>query len=92
VTSDHPFLRIVGRNNLDEVTPWIDEWAPVIADWLREGKQPFVFTHAPDDQFAPEFGRRLYSAVREQLSALNPMPAWPGESSRPSAQSQKTLF
>jgi uncharacterized protein YecE (DUF72 family) len=92
VTSDHPFLRIVGRNNLDEVTPWIDEWALVIAGWLREGKQPFVFTHAPDDQFAPEFGRRLYAAVREKLPALSPMPAWPGESSRPPSQSQKTLF
>lgn len=92
VTGDHPFLRIVGRNNLDEVTPWIDEWAPVIADWMRKGLKPFIFTHAPDDRFAPEFARRMYNAIRIQHLALPEMPVWPGEEAARNVRTQRTLF
>jgi uncharacterized protein YecE (DUF72 family) len=92
VTGEHPFLRIVGRNNLDDVTPWINEWAPVIADWIRHGLKPFIFTHAPDDKFAPEFARRMHNAIRQHNSDVPDMPAWPGEEAVKSMRSQKTLF
>lgn len=92
VTGEHPFLRIVGRNNLDEVAPWIQEWAPVIADWIHQGLKPFIFTHAPDDKFAPEFARRIHNAIREHCLTLSEMPPWPGEAAEKSVRSQKTLF
>jgi uncharacterized protein YecE (DUF72 family) len=92
VTGEHPFLRIVGRNNLDDVTPWINEWAPVIADWIRQGLKPFIFTHAPDDKFAPEFARRMHNAIRQYGAIVPEMPAWPGEEAARSMRSQKTLF
>lgn len=92
VTGEHPFLRIVGRNNLNDVTPWIDEWAPVIAEWIRQGLKPFIFTHAPDDKFAPEFARRMHNAIRQYNAIVPEMPAWPGEEAVKSMRSQKTLF
>jgi len=92
VTGEHPFLRIVGRNNLDDVTPWIDEWAPIIAGWIVKGLTPFVFTHAPDDKFAPEFARRMHAAVKKLLPSLPEMPAWPGEAAVQDARKQRTLF
>lgn len=92
VTGEHPFLRIVGRNNLDDVTPWINEWAPVIADWIRQGLKPFIFTHAPDDKFAPEFARRMHNAIRQYNPDVPDMPAWPGEEAVKNVRSQKTLF
>lgn len=92
VTSQHPFLRIVGRNQLDETQRWIEEWAPIIADWLRQGLEPFLFTHAPDDQFAPEFARRMHHAIRSHFPELPEMPKWPGEIQSTASRQQKTLF
>ncbi|MFN9720273.1 MAG: DUF72 domain-containing protein [Planctomycetota bacterium] len=92
VTGDHPFLRIVGRNRLDDATPWIIEWAPVIAEWIRQGLRPFIFTHSPDDRFAPEFARRMHSAIRHYNSCVPEMPPWPGEEAARNVRSQKTLF
>lgn len=92
VTAQHPFLRIVGRNKLDETTPWIFEWAPVIARWLSQGLEPFIFTHAPDDQFAPEFARRMHHAIRQHSPDLARLPEWPGETQVKSTRQQRSLF
>ncbi|MCC6511689.1 MAG: DUF72 domain-containing protein [Pirellulaceae bacterium] len=91
VTGRHPFLRLIGRTQIEEVQPWIHQWAPVIAQWLANGLEPFVFTHAPDDRYAPPFARQLYAAIGEHLPQLAPPPLWPAEKSGPS-EIQLTLF
>ncbi|MEM8736310.1 MAG: DUF72 domain-containing protein [Planctomycetota bacterium] len=63
VSGQRPMLRIVGRNRVDLVDPFIREWTPVIAEWIRDGLEPIIFTHAPDDRYAPEFARRMYQAL-----------------------------
>lgn len=90
-TSHHPFLRLIGHNQMTEVQPWIDQWAPLIANWLVAGKEPFVFTHAPDDRFTPVFARLLHAAVVARLPQLDPLPVWPAEAQRP-PDIQLTLF
>ena len=70
VTGSRPILRLVGRNDLSVVQPWIDEWSETIAEWIDEGLKPFVFTHAPDDQFAPEFARMFHNSLSERVSQL----------------------
>ena len=70
VTGTRPMLRLVGRNDLTTVQPWIDEWCKVIAGWIDDGLKPFVFTHAPDDQFAPEFARMFHNSLSEQVKQL----------------------
>ena len=70
VTGIRPVLRLVGRNDLSVVQPWIDEWSETIAEWIDEGLKPFVFTHAPDDQFAPEFARMFHNSLSEKVSQL----------------------
>lgn len=91
VTARHPFLRIVGRNNVDEALPWIEEWAPVTAEWLERGLSPFIFAHAPDDRFAPEFARRFLAAVQKYRPETVISP-WPGETERAARRVQRTLF
>ena len=92
VTGRHPFLRLVGRNNLDEVQPWIAEWAPIIASWLKAGLSPFVFTHAPDDRYAPEFARRLHREIRQFVPEIAELPKWAGYSEADDQFIQRTLF
>lgn len=68
VTSDRPMLRIVGRNRIEKTDAYLDQWAPIVARWINEGKIPYIFTHAPDDTFAPELARRFYQKIAALLS------------------------
>ena len=48
-------LRLVGRNNVELVDQFLDQWAPIIAGWVQQDLTPFVFAHAPDDKYAVRF-------------------------------------
>ena len=85
---DRPLVRFVGRNRIEEVEPWIEEWVPVIAEWISMGKTPYVFTHSPDDLYAPEFARHFHQALRLLVPLVPELPRWPGEQLR----KQQTLF
>lgn len=91
VTGRHPFLRFVGRNDVSAVQPWIDEWAPIVAEWLAMGLEPYVFTHAPNDRFAPEFARLFHETLTRSVDDLTPLPPWPGEL-EPRPPVQRSLF
>ncbi len=86
---ERPMVRFVGRNRVAETQPWIDEWVPVIAEWIERGKAPYIFAHSPNDEFAPEFARRLHTeliAIRPTVGALPE--SWPGEK----VKRQRELF
>jgi uncharacterized protein YecE (DUF72 family) len=78
VTGQRPMLRLVGRNDVQASQPWIDEWAPQIAIWIKEGLTPYVFTHTPHDQYAPAMARAFHDALSRHLSDLPPLPHWLG--------------
>lgn len=77
VTSKRPMVRMVGRNTEEQVFDWWAEWADVVSIWIEQGLNPYVFTHAPDDRFAPDLGRLLWDMVC-QRSDVEAMPKWPG--------------
>lgn len=81
VTGQHPFVRLIGSDDVGAVEPWLDEWAPLVAGWIRDGLTPFFFAHAPDDRFAPVIARKFHERVRGHLPELSLMPKWPGEES-----------
>lgn len=88
VTGSRPMLRLVGRNQIDEATPWVEEWAPVIAEWISTGEKPFIFAHAPDDTFAPDFARRIH----QELHKFIELPELPAGSAEKESARQATLF
>ncbi len=79
VTGRHPFVRFVGRNDVTSLNRWIDEWADVVAGWIGAGLRPYVFTHAPNDEFAPAFARAFHTALQTRIPTLPDLPPWPGE-------------
>lgn len=86
-----PFVRLIGRDALEETTPWIDDpWAPTTARWIQEGATPYMFLHTPDYAFAPATARRFHEALRKLMPELPPLPAFPGESDQ--RPKQKRLF
>ena len=73
-------IRLVGRNDVQRVTPWIREWAPVVAGWIIGGLTPYVFTHTPDELYAPNLARAFHNELQRHTHRVQEMEAWPGES------------
>lgn len=90
-TAQSPLVRLIGRDDLSTLIPCAEEWAKVTADWLRAGFTPFVFTHTPNDIYAPAFGRLFHETLQRELHDLPEMPAWPGEA-EPTPAKQLKLF
>jgi uncharacterized protein YecE (DUF72 family) len=74
VTAKRPMLRLIGRNNAAEIAePWAN-WAEQIANWIQEGYEPWIFTHAPDDTYAPGLARLLHEMIRLKQPSLLSLP------------------
>ena len=84
--SHFPMLRLVGTNNMEVSTPWVQEWAPIIAKWISEKREPFVFTHTPDDTHAPELAHHIHQEISKHHPELPQLP------SLSTTEKQKTLF
>jgi uncharacterized protein YecE (DUF72 family) len=63
-TAKRPVIRIVGRNRVEMADTFVAQWLPIVHQWVLDGCRPYVFTHSPDDTFAPAFARRLADAYR----------------------------
>jgi uncharacterized protein YecE (DUF72 family) len=76
-TAERPIVRCVPHEDFAAARPFVEPWAPQIARWVGEGKQPYFFMHAPDDTFAPENAYAFHAMVRAQLD-VGDLPTWPG--------------
>lgn len=77
-TGSRPFIRFVGANDPLNNEPYLKEWAIVVADWIKEGLHPYIFTHSPDMVSQAAIGRRFHHILSELID-MNPMPPWPIE-------------
>jgi uncharacterized protein YecE (DUF72 family) len=76
--SNKPFVRFVGANDVLNNETYLKEWAIITADWIRDGKHPYIFIHAPDTLYAPALARFFHSEL-SKLIEITPMPVWPVE-------------
>lgn len=91
-TGRRPFVRFVGDPDVAKNDAALDAWAEVVARWIAEGREPYFFTHHPDDVHAPELGRRFQRALHSRApDRVPPPPAWPCETA-PRAPGQLDLF
>ncbi len=77
-TGSRPLVRFVGSNDPVANEPYLKEWAIVVADWIKEGLHPYVFTHSPDKVSQPKNARRFHQLLSELID-MDPMPKWPKE-------------
>ncbi|HEX6981599.1 MAG TPA: DUF72 domain-containing protein [Balneolaceae bacterium] len=75
-TGRRPMVRFVGSNDPIANEPYLKEWAIIIADWIKEGRHPYIFTHSPDKVSQPSIARTFHRFLSEMIE-INPMPAWP---------------
>lgn len=72
ITGSRPMLRLIGRNRAQEVDLFWRQWSKTISHWISAGLKPYIFTHAPDDRFAPELAFKLHALIRQELLELQP--------------------
>lgn len=68
-TAQQPMVRFIGTADAHYNEQYFKPWRAKIAQWVSEGRKPFVFVHTPSNQHAPQHAL----AIHQQLSAL---PDW----------------
>lgn len=71
-----PVLRYVGTNDKLNNEAYLKEWAIVVADWIKEGKHPYVFIHSPDKVSQPMLNTYFHELLSE-LIQVPQLPEWP---------------
>jgi uncharacterized protein YecE (DUF72 family) len=84
-TADRPFIRCVPHETFAESRAIAEGWADQVAAWIRAGKTPYFFMHAPDDTYAPENAYDFHAMVRARID-VGELP------NRPGAPRQQSLF
>lgn len=75
-TGSRPFVRFVGSNDPVGNEPYLKEWAIIVADWIKEGLHPYVFTHSPDKVSQPPNAKKFHYLLSKLIN-IDPMPKWP---------------
>lgn len=84
-TASAPFIRCVPHETFGESRAIAEGWADQVAAWIRDGKTPYVFMHAPDDTDAPQNAYEFHAMVQARIDAGD-LPH------RPGAPRQQSLF
>jgi uncharacterized protein YecE (DUF72 family) len=72
-TASFVFLRYIGHPQPEANAPYIDEWGEILADWLGEETEAYVFCHCPDERLDPWLCRQYHRRIGASLP-LPPLP------------------
>ncbi len=53
-TAEHPMIRFIGHPDMEQNLRFFKPWENKLAEWVQQGKQPYVMIHTPDNVEAPE--------------------------------------
>lgn len=82
-TANAPVVRFIGQTdgtiealaaNNDKLQiknndSFFKNWLQQLPLWIKEGREPYLFIHTPDNQTAPELAVRLYQQLQQQIAA-----------------------
>ncbi|WP_226413370.1 DUF72 domain-containing protein [Shewanella glacialimarina] len=66
-TAHQPVVRFIGQCDSQINLAFFQRWRIKLAQWIREGKQPYIFIHTPDNLQAPELAVALYNTLKEAV-------------------------
>jgi uncharacterized protein YecE (DUF72 family) len=72
--TDHPIVRYLGRDAIDQTVEGWRPWVDTVTEWLREGRSPTVFIHTPDNADALTLARQFHAEVRARVPSLERLP------------------
>ncbi|MCB1001300.1 MAG: DUF72 domain-containing protein [Acidimicrobiales bacterium] len=72
--TDRPVVRFIGSDDPTVTADGLQEWQPIVADWLHEGRTPTFFVHTPDNADSPGLARTFHAEVGLLVPELAPLP------------------
>jgi uncharacterized protein YecE (DUF72 family) len=76
---EHPIIRVIGEDSPEGSLVGLTVWAEQVAAWLREGREPFVFVHQPENLDSPALARAFHERVTALVPDLAPLPTPAGQ-------------
>lgn len=70
----HPIVRLIGEDSPAGTATGLGAWTNQVAAWLREGREPFVFVHQPENLDSPALARAFHEQVRALITELPSLP------------------
>ena len=72
--TDRPIVRFIGSDHDDLTASGLEQWQPIVADWLHDGRTPTFFVHTPDNVESPGLARAFHADVARAVPELGPLP------------------
>lgn len=68
-----PQVRFIGGPDLAANETFLLQWVEKVAQWIEEGRTPYVFLHTPDNHLAPAQAQRFHELLMARLPGLPPL-------------------
>ncbi len=69
-----PQVRFIGHPQLDANDPFLEPWVQKFAEWIEEGRTPYIFLHTSDNLLAAKLAQRFHAQLMLRLPGLPPLP------------------
>jgi uncharacterized protein YecE (DUF72 family) len=69
-----PIVRVIGADDADTTADGLRAWVAPIADWIAEGREPYLFVHQPENLESPRLARLFHAEVAAVIGDLAPLP------------------
>ncbi len=71
--TDRPIVRFIGADDPVLTADGLQQWRPIVAGWVAEGRAPSVFVHTPDNADALGLARAFHGEVGLLVPDLAPL-------------------
>ncbi|SDU88820.1 Uncharacterized conserved protein YecE, DUF72 family [Pseudomonas vancouverensis] len=69
-----PQVRFIGHPELEANDRFLAEWVEKIAQWIEEGRTPYIFLHTADNLLAAKLAQRFHARLMLRLPGLPALP------------------
>ena len=68
-----PIVRVIGSDDLDGTADGLRTWVPLLVEWIKDGREPYLFVHQPENLESPALARRIHAEVAAIVDGLAPL-------------------
>ena len=69
-----PIVRVIGADDADTTADGLLAWSARVADWIADGREPYLFVHQPENLESPRLARMFHAEVAAAVVDLAPLP------------------
>jgi uncharacterized protein YecE (DUF72 family) len=91
VTTNFSVIRYISHPDPAMNSLYLQEWAELVDQWLRQGTQIFFFVHCPVEARSPSHAHDFQHRLEQQGAAVPPLP-WDAIATECAAPTQLSLF